>query len=390
MFLVARSFCDLNVDCKFEKELAFPNGAKYISCVVNNMTVTSKNQNVNFNMTNCYKGLSISNQVVHFLPADLHIKFKELRGLMITKSQVQEITRNSMRLEQLYILDLSGNELKTLDENLFDDCKELTRIYLKDNQIHFIDSTAFSGIKLNIEYLDLSNNTCYNVSVSFNNDSTFSTRTNTLRLKNTCNGNFPLYSQLQVCIKRDRELSEVLNLFENMTITLSNLNCPIIFDNNCSKSIEDLTAFGPHGTPAILVLLVLIILVQLCSIVCRRRSVNRRDGNFEEMEAENGIKFENLDASGRKFSTLDKKDDKEDMDGYATVANLKSGGKPLELKESEEQVRVIQEVPDEGIYSENMYGSKGNDGLYAEYEGDKRDATGYGRESLELYAEVKK
>ena len=71
-----------------------------------------------------------------------------------------------IRLQNLVVLDLSFNEIKSLSSFLFSENRNLKSINLKNNQINFIDSSAFFGLEKQLEILDLQENLCCNQSVS--------------------------------------------------------------------------------------------------------------------------------------------------------------------------------------------------------------------------------
>lgn len=103
-------------------------------------------------------GFRINSLTVHYFP---HVKaFPNLIGISIENCHLKELNQKDLMLyPKLKELWLEKNDIKLLEEGLFDDNKELFYINLRSNKLLHIDQGVFEHIpKLAILYLNW--NTC--------------------------------------------------------------------------------------------------------------------------------------------------------------------------------------------------------------------------------------
>jgi len=83
---------------------------------------------------------------------------RNLNEIWITNSEIEEISEKLFfEYPQLYIIYLEHNKLRTLPEDVFTNQKELLQLYLNDNQISCLPSNIFKS-PTKIWHLDLNRN----------------------------------------------------------------------------------------------------------------------------------------------------------------------------------------------------------------------------------------
>lgn len=91
--------------------------------------------------------LLIENQIVRFLPSGIPQKFRNLKALIISGSQLQQIQRiNFDGLENLKVLLLDYNDLKVIPEDVFDNLANLEFLSLCLNGIESLSESTFNGL----------------------------------------------------------------------------------------------------------------------------------------------------------------------------------------------------------------------------------------------------
>lgn len=107
------------------------------------------------------KGLNIfSIKKVKFFPKNVEKFFKNLIGIQIWSSQLDEIKQSDLKSWPLLkYLFLSQNNIKFLEKDLFRYNNELKTIWLSGNQISYIDPDVFDSLK-NLQSLRIDGNKC--------------------------------------------------------------------------------------------------------------------------------------------------------------------------------------------------------------------------------------
>jgi len=96
--------------------------------------------------------------VLKSLDENLFHQCRNLKEIWITNSEIEEIPENLFfDNPQLTTIRLTGNDLKTLPENIFINQKALVRLHLEWNQISCLPSNTFKSLT-NLLYLHLSGN----------------------------------------------------------------------------------------------------------------------------------------------------------------------------------------------------------------------------------------
>lgn len=157
-----------NLECNFNAETW-----KYISgetCTTRNLDVTASDQSVTTVndrteanvLTRKVKFLCIDSQVVKFVPSGLNIFFPNIIELKISNSSLQFIEKKNLaQFTNLKYLDLSGNELKTLDDDLFSANVMLRDINFNKNKLNAVGENILEPLK-NAFKIDFGDNVCIN------------------------------------------------------------------------------------------------------------------------------------------------------------------------------------------------------------------------------------
>lgn len=112
-----------------------------------------------------YKGLSIDHQIVFYFPI-FEPKFHTMQVINITNSHLKEInSTNLQNFMDLRYLQLSGNDLSTIESKTFVFNTKLEFLDLSDNEITQIYDGAFNGLE-NLKTLKLINNFCVSIEKS--------------------------------------------------------------------------------------------------------------------------------------------------------------------------------------------------------------------------------
>jgi hypothetical protein len=105
-------------------------------------------------------GITFENGIFYRFPNELGNIFKNLQFLKFRNVKLSEIYFEDLRnFPNLKYLDLQGNEIEILDENLFANNSHLEVINLSENEITHIDINIFDDLK-NLKSLKLSDNKC--------------------------------------------------------------------------------------------------------------------------------------------------------------------------------------------------------------------------------------
>ncbi|XP_007889512.2 relaxin receptor 2 [Callorhinchus milii] len=101
--------------------------------------------------------LSLEQNKIKSLPANVFIKYRELKGLFLQGNQIRSISKRAFcGLYKLTKLYLSGNRITMFKSRVFQDLHSLEWLIVEDNQISKITSRVFFGLRslsmLNMQY----------------------------------------------------------------------------------------------------------------------------------------------------------------------------------------------------------------------------------------------
>ncbi|XP_070508767.1 uncharacterized protein [Chironomus tepperi] len=106
------------------------------------------------------KSFGIGNRIVHFMPKELDKFFTNLIVLDVYATGLQEIVKDDLKpFKDLKYLSLTGNELQTIDFDLFVYNPHLEVVLLWGNKIETVND-AFENL-LKLQYLSFKNNPCH-------------------------------------------------------------------------------------------------------------------------------------------------------------------------------------------------------------------------------------
>lgn len=165
---ILMTICDaININCAFsDLENCVRN---CYQCTVQKLIVTRRNQTVegvngnhwDYEHTNeDVVILKIVDQLVLFLPSGLENKFPFLSVLKIWSSGLRSLVQEDIRgMKYLTDLSLSGNDLETLNSNLFEFNRRLIKIDFTRNHLKHIGLNLLKPLK-SLVYADFYRNDC--------------------------------------------------------------------------------------------------------------------------------------------------------------------------------------------------------------------------------------
>lgn len=109
------------------------------------------------------RGLNLSQNEISTLEPFALSKMTNLEVLNMRSNKLKSLESNCfVGIKKLTSLDLSSNELSTIPDGLFSDMENLVKLNLERNNIAFIGITGFSGL-VSLTHLDLTGNWLANV-----------------------------------------------------------------------------------------------------------------------------------------------------------------------------------------------------------------------------------
>jgi hypothetical protein len=106
------------------------------------------------------RGFKADGKTINYLPKGIGKCCTEMEVLVIKASKLKDITSDNLRdFPNLVHLDLSYNEIRILERDLFQNNSKLVNIHLNNNKIFVIFPTVFDGQK-GLKKLYLKNNAC--------------------------------------------------------------------------------------------------------------------------------------------------------------------------------------------------------------------------------------
>ncbi|KAG5668966.1 hypothetical protein PVAND_016871 [Polypedilum vanderplanki] len=161
--------CDFHISTKY-----FAPTEVYECRVTNYLVINSPNQKVEaivgnhfINMTNNdVTGIRIKEKSLKFMPKNLDQFFPNLKVIFISRSGLCEIHESDLRaFKSLVNLDLSYNDIKVIERNLFKYNEKLEVLVLKNNPLQHVHLNVFDHLR-NLKYFAV--NGCWNGQVSNN------------------------------------------------------------------------------------------------------------------------------------------------------------------------------------------------------------------------------
>lgn len=143
--------------CKVTGSLSITSPGVSITGATGNHLPSMTNDNVTVFILSDYE----KTQIVNYMPRDLTKIFPNLVGICISDTPMLEIHQDDLKeFSNLKSIQLTGLNIKSLEENLFKFNPELDDLRLSHNKIKNVFPTIFDNLtKLNL--LDFSKNDCY-------------------------------------------------------------------------------------------------------------------------------------------------------------------------------------------------------------------------------------
>ena len=163
----------MDLDCKFVLNV----NNNYV-CTVEDAVINDPETNTNFEGTHeqyyCKGNVEILrfyHGVVKFCPDNLYLSFPNLKTLTMSQCGLQSITADDLfELINLEILDLSGNELTWLPNDLLENKTELRKVNFSCNFLNRMSSQVLEPLKEILEEADFRGNPLINVRYIHGND----------------------------------------------------------------------------------------------------------------------------------------------------------------------------------------------------------------------------
>jgi hypothetical protein len=147
-----------SLDCEDSNYFRFPSLDGLQNCILKNYS----NDFFEDNSTQLpdYHGVSIDSFPLKKFPENFGRIFPNLTAIGVTNAKLPNLVRADLTpyASELQFLNVSGNELDTIDRNLFENCTKLTFIDMSDNFLFFIHGHAFDT--LTIGFISMRNNGC--------------------------------------------------------------------------------------------------------------------------------------------------------------------------------------------------------------------------------------
>lgn len=146
----------VRIYCEY-KFISWPIIGNVYTCQIRNLNVTQQNDSIvkvsgdhlqprlNYNHV---RALEIRGQTCHFLPQRIKNFFPNLDLLRIVNSRLKVITQADLKpLSKLRVVQMNGNQLTTLDNDLFDFNQDLTRVDFRSQKLKLIGYNIFNKLE---------------------------------------------------------------------------------------------------------------------------------------------------------------------------------------------------------------------------------------------------
>ncbi|KAL7017976.1 hypothetical protein ACKWTF_010586 [Chironomus riparius] len=157
------------VDCEYSNNHYDVLGSIYQCKVVGDLTITLKDQSTITSASQDHSGSKSNddvfgfvsdNKFIKYFPKGLEKVFKNLQLFHIRFTFIQELHQSDMKpFPELKEIDLHDNDIKVLEDGLFDFNPNLVFVSFSNNKITHIGLMVFNGLN-NLKYLYLTSNTC--------------------------------------------------------------------------------------------------------------------------------------------------------------------------------------------------------------------------------------
>ncbi|CAG9804839.1 unnamed protein product [Chironomus riparius] len=172
LLLIIMTICDvdaIDINCDFKDEIYFGIPVQYSCIVENSLNITNKcfeiksiqgphedNKNIS-----SVTGLSIIEKKIQYIPSNLGEKFNNLIAIRIKGGKLKEIHKSDLKqFVKIKYLNLDRNDIKALEEGLFEFNPELILVWFENNNIKSIGETTFKNLN-KLKDLDLNGNHCF-------------------------------------------------------------------------------------------------------------------------------------------------------------------------------------------------------------------------------------
>lgn len=105
-------------------------------------------------------GINVDNGAIHYFPNGFDKIFFNIKLIYILNSELKEVHQSDLSpFSKLKELDLRGNQIEIIGEDLFEFNNELEYISFANNKIYHIHPDVFDNL-IHLKYLKLRNNKC--------------------------------------------------------------------------------------------------------------------------------------------------------------------------------------------------------------------------------------
>ena len=146
MILPLSTFIEsVELDCNYDNLIYPPFGSFYCCKIQNNLNITSRFLSTislikgthNAGKSNDdVMSITADRKNIQYFPNGMKKVFKNIKAITILYSRLKKITQEDlMQFKELVILNLIGNDVEVLEEDIFTFNKNLSQIYLNDNKL---------------------------------------------------------------------------------------------------------------------------------------------------------------------------------------------------------------------------------------------------------------
>jgi len=162
-----------NIQCTYS-EYSYQVGTIYYCWIQKNLQILTqkaahigdvKGTHQNSKNNSDINGIWVDNSVIHYFPNGFDKIYFNIKLIYILNSDLKEVHQSDLRpFSKLKELDLRGNQIKIIDEDLFEFNNELEYISFAYNKIFHIHPDVFDNLIL-LKYLKLKSNKCISTNV---------------------------------------------------------------------------------------------------------------------------------------------------------------------------------------------------------------------------------
>jgi len=158
-----------DLDCNYDNLNYPPFGSFYCCKIQNNLNITSRFLSTIGSAKGTHNAGKSNDDVmsitadrknIQYFPNGMEKFFKNINAITILYCRLKKLTQEDLMLfMELLILNLMGNDIEVLEEDVFAFNNNLSQIYLNDNKLIKIDENAFKNLDT-LTHLNLKNNLC--------------------------------------------------------------------------------------------------------------------------------------------------------------------------------------------------------------------------------------